>query len=106
MVVNSFNDDCLWTLSQGGLSYAFHSVVRASLAHVEDPRLMDVFPRQTKKLAISYCWKYFSSHVVKDKPPAWTGNSSVKVWKGSHLGSVPDIQLPCVVPLGMIFPSS
>ena len=62
--------------------------------------------RLYKKLAVSYCWKYISSCVVKDKPPARTGNSSVKVSKGSHLGSVPDIQLLCVVPLGMIFPSS
>ena len=55
MVVNSVKDNCLWTLSQAGLSYAFHSVVWASLAHVEDPCLVDVFPRQTKKLTVSYC---------------------------------------------------
>ena len=105
-VVNHLNDDCLWTISQTGLSSAFRSVVRASLAHADDPRLVSVFPHQSKKLAVSYCWKYFSSHVVKDKLPARTGNSSVKVLKGSYLGSVPDIRLPCVVPLGTIFPSS
>ena len=106
LVVNRLNNDCLWTLSQSGLASAFRSVVRASLAHVGDSRVLSIYPHQTKKFAISYCWKYFSLDYVKERLPARAGNSSVKVLKGSYLGSVPNIGIHCVVPLGTISPSS
>ena len=105
-MVNRLNNDCLWTLSQSGLASAFRSVVRASLAHVGDSRVLSIYPHQTKKFAISYCWKYFSLDYVKERLPARAGNSSVKVLKGSYLGSVPNIGIHCVVPLGTISPSS
>ena len=106
LVVSSHNDDCLWTLTQAGLASAFRSVVRASLDHAGDSRVVSIYPHQTKKLAVSYCWKYFAFRFVKERLPAKTGNRSIKVLKGSYLGAVPDIRLHCVVPLGTIFPSS
>ena len=105
-VVNSLDDDCLWTLSQEGLSATFRSVVKASLAHAEDVREVRIHPHQSKRLAVSYCWKYFASDLVSSLLPALTGNASLKVLKGTYLGSVPDIRLYCVVPLGTISPSS
>ena len=103
-VVNRDNDDCFWTLSQTSLSAAFRSVVKASLVHVGASRDVAIYPHQTKKLAVSYCWKYFDEVRVRKELPAATGNSSIRVLKGSYLGAVPDITLPAVVPLGTIRP--
>ena len=104
-VISRYDDNCLWTLSQAGLASAFKSVVKAALVHAGDDRLVDIFPHQAKKFAVSYCWKYYSVDTVSESLPALTGNSSVKVLKSNYLGSVPNISLPCVVPLGTIFPS-
>ena len=98
-------DACFWTLPQSGLAASFRSVVKASLSHAGLSRDLSIFPHQTKKLAVSLCWKYFSQDEVVKRLPALTGNSSVKVLKGSYLGTVPDISLPTVVPLGTIPPS-
>ena len=103
-VVNLVDDDCFWTLTQPGLAAAFRSVVRASLAHAGAPVGVSIYPHQTKKLAVSYCWKYFALDKVQSELPAVTGNASVNVLKGSYLGSVPNITLPAVVPLGTIRP--
>ena len=99
------DDACFWTLPQSGLAASFRSVVKASLSHAGLSRDLSIFPHQTKKLAVSLCWKYFSQDEVVKRLPALTGNSSVKVLKGSYLGTVPDISLPTVVPLGTIPPS-
>ena len=105
LVVNNLDDDCFWTLSPTGLASAFRSVVRAALVHAGSSSEVRIYPHQTKKFAVSYCWKYFSSKCVKDKLPARTGNKSLKVLKGKYLGSVPDIKVHCVVPLGTISPT-
>ena len=105
LVVNRQNNDCFWTLSQSGLASTFRSVVRASLEHADAPLNVSIYPHQTKKFAVSYCWKYFASQLVSDKLPALTGNCSVRVLKSTYLGSVPDIKVHCVVPLGTIFSS-
>ena len=104
-MVSLYNDDCFWTLSQSGLAAVFRSVVRASLDHIGAPRDVVIFPHQTKKLAVSYCWKYFDRAIVESTLPAVTGNCSIRVLRGPYLGSVPDITLPAVVPLGTIHPS-
>ena len=98
-------DDCFWTLPQSGLAASFRSVVKASLIHAGVSRELAIFPHQTKKLAVSYCWKYFDKDIVVKRLPVLTGNSSIRVLKGSYLGTVPDITLPTVVPLGTIRPS-
>ena len=103
--MNRQNNDCFWTLSQSGLASTFRSVVRASLEHADAPLNVSIYPHQTKKFAVSYCWKYFASQLVSDKLPALTGNCSVRVLKSTYLGSVPDIKVHCVVPLGTIFSS-
>ena len=103
-VVYSRNDDCLWTLGKAGLASTFRSLVKASRRHWSKSVQIDLFPHQAKRFAVSYCWKYFRD--VEEKLPVRTGNSSSKVLKKSYLGPVPDIRLPCVVPLGTIFPIS
>ena len=55
-VISRYDDNCLWTLSQAGLASAFKSVVKAALVHAGDVRLVDIFPHQAKKFAVSYCW--------------------------------------------------
>ena len=104
-VVGCHNDDCFWTIPQTGLAAAFRSVVRSSLLHHGVSSDVAIFPHQTKKLAVSYCWKYFDKDIVLKELPTRVGNSSIRVLKGSYLGSVPDITLPTVVPLGTIRPS-
>ena len=103
-VVCARNDDCLWTIGKAGLASAFRSLVKASRRHWCKSVFVDFYPHQTKKFTVSYCWKYFQN--VEEKLPARTGNSSFKVLKKSYLGPVPDIRLPCVLPLGTIFPIS
>ena len=105
VVCDRDDDACFWTLPQTGLAASFRSVVKASLAHAGLSRDLSIFPHQTKKLAVSLCWKYFDQDIVVKHLPALTGNSSIKVLKGSYLGTVPDIALPTVVPLGTIPPS-
>ena len=63
-----------------------------------------IYPHQTKKFAVSYCWKYFTADNVKENLPGRTGNKSLKVLKGKYLGTVPDIRVHCVVPLGTLIP--
>ena len=104
-MVGCHNDDCFWTIPQTGLAAAFRSVVRSSLLHHGVSSDVAIFPHQTKKLAVSYCWKYFDKDIVLKELPTRVGNSSIRVLKGSYLGSVPDITLPTVVPLGTIRPS-
>ena len=49
-------------------------------------------------VALFLCIFILAAHVVNDQLPARTGIGSVKVLDGSFLGSIPDIQLPCVMP--------
>ena len=103
-VVCSRDDDCLWTLGKAGLASSFRSLVKASRRHWSKSVHIDLYPHHAKKFAVSYSWKYFRN--VEDSLPARTGNRSASVLKKSYLGPVPDIRLPCVVPLGTIFPIS
>ena len=93
-------DLCLWTLSQASLAASFRSLIKASRRHVGLSVDIDMYPHQAKRFAVSYCWKHFEG--VESALPARVGNSSVRVLKRSYLGPVPDLRLPCVVPLGTI----
>ena len=94
----------LWTLSQSGLATSFRSLIKDSRRFVGRSVDIVMFPHQAKRFAVSYCWHYFEK--VESALPARVGNKSVVVLKRSYLGPVPDIRLPCVVPLGTIKPDS
>jgi len=103
--VTGCNDNsCLWNVGQASLAASFRSLIKASRRHVGRSVDIDMYPHQAKRFAVSYCWKHFVG--VESALPAKVGNKSVGVLKRSYLGPVPDIRLPCVVPLGTIFPDS
>ena len=62
-----------------------------------------MFPHQTKKLAISYCYKYFAPNIKR--LPKITGNKSLGVVKRSYCRTVPNLRCPVVLPLGTVDPA-
>ena len=102
-VTNHLNDGCLWVLNKEGLAQSFRTLVKASRRHWGMNVNIVMFPHQTKKLAISYCYKYFSPSIKK--LPKITGNKSLGVVKRSYCRTVPNLRCPVVLPLGTVDPA-
>ena len=101
-LVNSSNDNCLWIHGLEYLSSCVRLLIRDARKHFsENPNIL-IYPHQTKKLAVSYCWRYFSD--AEKVLPKRVGNQSAKTLKKSYLGEVPPLRTICVLPLGTVRP--
>ena len=101
-VTNHSNNDCLWMLGKESLAASLRLLIKSSRRHFSESVNIIIFPHQTKKLAVSYSWKYF--HNAEKYLPARVGNKSSKTLKSSYLGNVSDLRTICVLPLGTVRP--
>ena len=61
LVTNVRDDSAFWTLDLKALFTAFKALIRDSRRFVGKPDNIVMAPQQTKKLATSYCMKYFAN---------------------------------------------
>ena len=101
-VVRQDKDDCLWLRKIDGLSRDLRGLIKASRRWSNEPAEVICF-HQLKKLAVSYCFKYFSK--AEMSLPGIVGNSSWKTLKDNYLGDVPPLRCTCVLPLGTVDPA-
>ena len=101
-VTNHSNDDCLWLFGKESLAASLRLLIKSSRRHFSESVNIIIYPHQTKKLAVSYSWKYF--HNAEKYLPARVGNKSSKTLKSSYLGNVSDLRTICVLPLGTVRP--
>ena len=92
-----------WPFNQVLLSGFFTDLIRASRVFVEKYEQVTYGTHQMRKLAASYCKKYLI-HDKSDEAVLMKrmGCRSMSVLNRVYINEVPDLLLPCVVPLGSI----
>ena len=102
-VIRQDKDDCLWLRKIDGLSRDLRGLIKDSRRWSNEPANVICFPHQMKKLAVSYCVKYFNQ--AERSLPGIVGNSSWTTLKENYLGEVPPLRCICVLPLGTVDPA-
>ena len=102
LVTNVRDDACLWTLEVKALFTAFKALIRDSRRFVGKPDNIVMVPQQTKKLATSYCIKYFSN--ANKALHKRTGNKVFGTLNRLYIRDVPRLRIPVSLPLGTVPP--
>ena len=102
LVTNVKDDSCLWTLDVKALFTAFKALIRDSRRFVGKPDNIVMVPQQTKKLATSYCMKYFAN--AKKVLHKRTGNKVFGTLNRHYIRDVPRLRIPVSLPLGTVPP--
>ena len=92
-----------WPFNQVLLSGFFTDLIRASRIFVEKYEQVTYGTHQMRKLAASYCKKYLI-HDKSDEAVLMKrmGCRSMSILNRVYINEVPDLLLPCVVPLGSV----
>ena len=102
LVTNVRDDACLWTLEVKALFTAFKALIRDSRRFVGKPDNIVMVPQQTKKLATSYCIKYFAN--ANKALHKRTGNKVFGTLIRHYIRDVPRLRIPVSLPLGTVPP--
>ena len=102
LVTNVKDDSSFWTLDFKALFTAFKALIRDSRRFVGKPDNIVMVPQQTKKLATSYCMKYFTN--ANKALHKRTGNKVFGTLNRHYIRDVPRLRMPVSLPLGTVPP--